>query len=381
MSFEGMPAVAKKWAKALSMAACALQRLLLLVVGRGALCFELVGDEAVWDKIFMAQEAELCATGFQWPEGPTWTSKGLIFSDTISGKLYRWDEEAFEAKVLVEGAGGCPKEAEAEDDTYECDATQAEPGSNGISKEMFYIKNAKPSKRVALCQHGARRLAFMDVDSLEITPLTGYFRGLRHNGPNDVVLYDNKGSLFFTDPYYALLEKDRFYDHAYTDAKSEIGYAGVYRYNHRDNTTYLLHNGTERPNGLAFLKDRKQLAVSDCCQGASPTCPAGAARWNIFDVARAGFSLKHAKLIEHEDHVTAGCADGFKYHSWFDVLVASCPGGVCVVGLDGEGGVLAKLHFGHSVANVELGGGYAWFTGGGSLYRIRLQEKPQEAEL
>ncbi|KAH8061614.1 hypothetical protein JL721_8847 [Aureococcus anophagefferens] len=148
---------------------------------------ELVGDEAKWDAIFASREAELVASGFQWPEGPRWTkSKGLLFSDTISGKMYRWDEATKSAVVFLDDAGGCPK---------------------------------------------------------------------------------------------ANLE---------------------------------------------------------------------------------------------------GCADGFVYHAWFHVLLASCPGGLCVVGLD-EGAVIAKLRFGGSVANVELGGGYAWITGNGGLYRIKLNdEKPAD---
>ena len=82
------------------------------------------------------------------------------------------------------------------------------------------------------------------------------------------------------------------------------------------------------------------------------------------------------RRIEHADDVKEGCADGFVYHAWFHVLLASCPGGLCVVGLD-EGAVIAKLRFGGSVANVELGGGYAWITGNGGLYRIKLNdEKP-----
>ncbi|KAH8088792.1 hypothetical protein JL720_6757 [Aureococcus anophagefferens] len=208
---------------------------------------ELVGDEAKWDAIFASREAELVASGFQWPEGPRWTkSKGLLFSDTISGKMYRWDEATKSAVVFLDDAGGCPKANLVEG--YECAAGQAEPGPNGLSREYPYVKKRKPSHNIAVCQHGARRLAQMDLNSREMTELVAY----------------------------------------------------------------------------------------------------------------------------------EGCADGFVYHAWFHVLLASCPGGLCVVGLD-EGAVIAKLRLGGSVANVELGGGYAWITGNGGLYRIKLNdEKPAD---
>ena len=102
----------------------AINRQLLLALCallRHAFCaMELVGDEAKWDAVFASREAELVASGFQWPEGPRWTkSKGLLFSDTISGKMYRWDEATKTAVVFLDDAGGCPKANLVEG--YECE--------------------------------------------------------------------------------------------------------------------------------------------------------------------------------------------------------------------------------------------------------------------
>ena len=58
-------------------------------------------------------------------------------------------------------------------------------------------------------------------------------------------------SLFFTDPYYAFLEKERFYDDLYTDRKSTLGYAGIYRLK-PSGEVQLLDNSMERPNGLGL---------------------------------------------------------------------------------------------------------------------------------
>ena len=207
----------------------AINRQLLLALCaplRHAFCaMELVGDEGKWDAIFASREAELVASGFQWPEGPRWTkSKGLLFSDTISGKMYRWDEATKSAVVFLDDAGGCPKANLVEG--YECAAGQAEPGPNGLSREYPYVKKRKPSHNIAVCQHGARRLAQMDLNSREMTELVAYVDGKRLNGPNDVARV-GAHDFIFTDPYYALLEQDRFYDHVYTEEKSELGFAGV----------------------------------------------------------------------------------------------------------------------------------------------------------
>lgn len=344
------------------------------VVGRG---YELVGDREMWSKMFLSSEPELVwSEGLEWPEGPTWTSRGLMFSDTITGRMYLWDEATLSPKVIKESAGGCPKLPPVVDETYECMEDAAEPGANGMSKERTYVKNAKPSKRVTVCQHGARRLASMDTASLEMTPLVSEYMGKKLNGPNDVINLGETGTVIFTDPYYGFLEKSRFYDDAYTDAKSDLGFAGVYRFNPRSGEMFLLDATSERPNGLATFDHHRKLAVSECCQGHSDTCPKGSARWRLFDLVRGQTGAELYQTIEHSDHVKTGCADGFKYHAWHHALVASCPQGLCVVDID-AGAVVAKLHFGVAVSNVELGGGYAWITGAKSLWRIKLADKPK----
>ena len=67
-------------------------------------------------------------------------------------------------------------------------------------------------------------------------------------------------------------------------------------------------------------------------------------------------------------------ADGLAFHEASQTLVASCPGGICLVDLD-EGEVVAKMHLGRSVSNVAIGGGYAWITADKSLWRVELREE------
>ena len=50
----------------------------------------------------------------------------------------------------------------------------------------------------------------------------------------------------------------------------------------------------ERPNGLALvLGKRDKLVVSECCQGHSPSCPAGTARWKVFALDAKRGKFKH----------------------------------------------------------------------------------------
>jgi len=224
---------------------------------------------------------------------------------------------------------------------------------------------------VAVCQHGGRRLALMNLRSKEISALVGEFQGKRLNGPNDVVLHKS-GDLFFTDPYYAFLEKSRFYDDNYTDAKSDLGFAGVYRLT-KEGELKLLDSSTSRPNGLAWIPGSPQkLVVSECCQGHSPKCPQGLARWKVFELNK---DLEKVKFLHNIERRAApeylGCADGFKVHPNSGLIVSSCPQGLCVVDLK-QKRVTVKLHMGRKTSNVAFGGGYMWITGERRLWRIPL---------
>lgn len=326
----------------------------------------LVGDRTAWDAIFVDDLPELVAEGFAWPEGPLWIEEdgALLFSDTITGKLHCFRDGTVD--VLREHAGGCAVDVEGG-----CDPEQLEPGSNGL---------ALVGKRLVVCQHGARRLVFLDLETGTAEVIVdrarrkrGTSRG-RLNGPNDVVASEDGATLYFTDPYYALLEKTRPADGRYADAKSELGSAGIYRYDVRKKDLELLDDTLSRPNGLAIVNG-SHLVVSDCCQGHSRACPAGEARWAVWPFREDGYlsKRKEKRTIVHRDFVKKGCADGLAFHEPSQTLVASCPGGVCLVDLD-AGDVVAKLHLGRSVSNVAFGGGYAWITADKSLWRARLRE-------
>ena len=126
------------------------------------------------------------------------------------------------------------------------------------------------------------------------------------NGPNDVVATPD--ALYFTDPYYALLEKRRPADAQYADDKSELGFAGVYRYDLRTKDLEVLDSSLMRPNGIGIVNG-SHLVVSDCCQGHATDCPAGEARWLVWPFRGDGYLRRGAQVkIVHRDFVKKGCS-------------------------------------------------------------------------
>jgi hypothetical protein len=70
-----------------------------------------------------------------------------------------------------------------------------------------------------------------------------------------------------------------------------------------------------------------------------------------------------------QPYTEAGCADGFEvFHT--GLLVASCPGGVCLVDITRKNSVLARLNLGLRTSNVAFGGGYVWITGQERVWRM-----------
>jgi len=106
----------------------------------------------------------------------------------------------------------------------------------------------------------------------------------RFNSPNDVVMDNRDHSIWFTDPIYGLLEKDRFCDEfncktgaSYLDQKSELGWQGVYRIDRTTKAVELVTKHHRRPNGLAVAGDT--LWVADSTIG-SPSWTAYSSKYN-----------------------------------------------------------------------------------------------------
>eukprot|EP00873_Tetraselmis_striata_P041314 jgi/Tetstr1/461578/TSEL_006679.t1 len=296
-------------------------------IGGGAQ--RVMGDQAAWDAVFASGAAEevVRTPGPAWFEGPQEWSGVILYSDTVNDRINRYDKHSG-SSVFRRSSGG----AAAADLSW-----MAEPGANGI-----VIDHTRPDTAY-ICQHGAHAVSRLNLQTGEITPLATHFRGIRLNGPNDIVLDAAGQNLYFTDPVYAYLEQKRFYDAAYLDDECDknLGVKGVYR---------LPVNGTEanlqlldglrlqRPNGLALSPDGERLFVGECCQGDHlKACQQGTVRYHAYELRPGGGGAEHLAEVSFRlegPSAQAGCADGFKVHPATGLLVGSCASGICVVRVD-----------------------------------------------
>lgn len=113
------------------------------------------------------------------------------------------------------------------------------------------------------------------------TPVVTSFYGRQFNSPNDVVVHPTDGSsgtIWFTDVDYAVSQGLR--------NAAQLPNQ-VYRHDPATNTTRVVADGFQKPNGLAFNADFSVLYVTDASADTA-TNPQGEATIYAFDVANAG---------------------------------------------------------------------------------------------
>ncbi|HID77136.1 MAG TPA: SMP-30/gluconolactonase/LRE family protein [Planctomycetaceae bacterium] len=291
----------------------------------------LIARDAVLEKL---------AEGFEWAEGPVWVAKGqfLLFSDIPNNAVMKWKEgEGLSVFLKPSGyTGSAPRGGEM--------------GSNGLLLD--------PSGRLVLCQHGNRCVARLEKDG-RFTVLADRYRGRRLNSPNDAVFKSN-GDLYFTDPPYGLVGKDR-------ERLGELGFCGVYRLS-ADGRLTLLTDQMTRPNGIAFSPDEKTLYVAQ----SDPK----RAVWMAFDVTDEGLIENPRVFFDATARVgkMPGLPDGMAVDQAGN-LFATGPGGVNVFSPDGT--LLGRINPGVATANCCFGndGSVLYITADMYLCRIKTKTK------
>ena len=245
---------------------------------------------------------EILADGFEWSEGPVWSSQlnSVLFSDVPENVIYSWNEDkglgTFTRPIGYSGKVPNLKKA----------------GTNGLTIDA--------DGNLIICMHGDRKITRLEKLNInrKVT-LVNSFDGNLLNSPNDLV-YDSKGNLYFTDPPYGLLEGDN-------DKLKEIEFNGVYKVSPNGDIEVLVKNLT-RPNGISISNDEKILYVANSDRN-NPVIMQ-------YDLSEEG--AKNPSIFFDGRELTKkdiGLFDGLKVHPTGNIF-ATGPGGVLVIKENGD---------------------------------------------
>jgi gluconolactonase len=305
-------------------------------------------DPALDNLIAKDAQIEVLAGGFIWTEGPVWIKDGggfVIFSDIPNNRVMKWSEKDG-LSLYLKPAGYTGKAKRG-----------GETGSNGLQ--------IGPKGRLILCQHGDRRMAYMDAPltqpASKFVTIADKHNGKRFNSPNDSVFHKN-GDLYFTDPPYGLAKN-------VNDPAKEIPYQGIYRVDTKGKVT-LLSKELERPNGITFSPDYKTLYAANS-HGPNPV-------WLAWPVKADGTLGKSRVFFDARKAPKGpgrkGSQDGMKVDVHGNVF-ATGPGGVLI--FTPEGKHIGTILTGERTANCAFGddGMTLYMTADDFLMRVRLKTK------
>jgi gluconolactonase len=262
-------------------------------------------------------------TGCRWTEGPAYFPAGryLVFSDIPNDRILRYDE-------LTGGVG----------------VFRAPAGyTNGHTVDR--------QGRLVSCQHGTREVTRTEHDG-SVSVLASHYQGKRLNSPNDIVERSD-GSLWFTDPAYGIDT-----DYEGHKSPSEIGACHVYRLTPETGEIRVVSDSFDRPNGLAFSTDERQLYITDSRRK----------HMRLFDVAADG-TLSGGDVFAT---CQAGTFDGVRLDDAGRIWAAAGDGVHCY---DPDGTLIGKLLIPETVSNITFGGpkrNDLYITATSSLYSLRL---------
>lgn len=346
-------------------------------------------DSAFSAIVYPGRDMEIIGSGLGWAEGPLWVQDDaaslsyLMFSDTITNRIYKWEDGRgmfTVGKTIYVERSGCKSDPEY------C-AAMYEPGSNGL------LRRDAASLDLLVCQHGERAVSLLRENGTR-SAIATHYNGSRLNSPNDLVM-SPEGHLYFTDPKYGLFDKAR------TLRPAELPHSGVYMIRSEfvqialqtgepTDQVWLMDGSLDWPNGLAFSPDFAKLYVSNSDR-AHPV-------WKVYDVSDAGL-LKNGRVFfdaselykkECGDALVAagdrdsvsnkpscdnyGAPDGMKVDIHGNVY-ASGPGGVLVISPEGK--LLGRFRLDRPVSNVAFGAdGRLYITAQDIVVRVWVKTKP-----
>jgi gluconolactonase len=248
------------------------------------------------------RQLEVLHTGCRWTEGPAYFPAGryLVFSDIPNDRLLRWDETT---------------------------------GAVGVFRQPSRFANGHTvdrQGRLVSCEHGARQVTRTEPDGT-ITVLADRYQGQRLNSPNDVV----------------------------ERADGSICACHVYRIDPGSGSLRIVASDFNRPNGLAFTQDERNLYI----------CDSEERLIRLFAVTDDGTGLTGGDVFARCE---VGTFDGIRLDSDGRVWAAAGDGLHC---FDPDGTLLGKLHVPEVVANLTFGGAQRnqiFMCATSSVYAIRV---------
>ena len=282
-----------------------------------------VRDEAEFKKI-VPSDSKLAklASGMKFTEGPVWLARDgglLVFSDIPADELKQWT---------------------AKDGLSVFRKPSANANGNTVDRQG----------RLITCEHTGRRVSRLEADG-SLHTVVDQCGGKKFNSPNDAVVKSD-GTIWFTDPPYGLP----------SGAKKEQDGNNVFRFDPKSGTASVVARDFDRPNGLCFSPDEKQLYIAD----------SGKPRHlRVFDVQPDG-TLTGGAVFGVIDQ---GVPDGIRCDAQGRIF-SSAGDGVHIFAPDGK--LIGKILVPESPANLCFGGpdGKTLFiTARTSLYSIPLLVK------
>ena len=283
---------------------------------------------------------EILANGFEWSEGPVWSSQlnSVLFSDVPENVIYSWNEDKglgiFTRPIGYSGEVPNLKKA----------------GTNGLTIDA--------EGNLIICMHGDRKITKIEqLNTNKRATVVNSFDGNLLNSPNDLV-YDSKGNLYFTDPPYGLLEGD-------DDKLKEIPFNGVYKLSPNGDIEVLIKNLT-RPNGISISNDEKTLYVANSDNSNAI----------IMEYELSEFGVKNPQIFFDGNELSRkdiGLFDGLKVHPTGNVF-ATGPGGVLVIKENGDhiGTIRTEVKTANCAFDENFQ--YLYMTSDMYLTRIKLLE-------
>ena len=283
-------------------------------------------------------------TGCLWAEGPAWNAQAqyLVWSDIPNNRQLRYlDDDGHISEQFRKPSN------ESNGNTFDLQGRQ-------ISAERT---------RLVRFEHNGK-----------LSVLAEQANGKQLNGPNDMVVHPNDGSIWFTDPGYGAIN---IYEGIQANTGSNQPYQkeAVYRVDAQSGQVTKVADEPLKPNGIAFSHDYKKVYVCDTGITHYPS-----AKDVVWSYDLTGDKLSNPKqFIDMTLDGKSGFPDGLRVDTEGNIWVGA---GWVGPGYDGvqvfapDGGRIGQILLPETCANVCFGGkkrNRLFMTASQSLYAVYVE--------